>query len=103
MSKDKIFADGFIARRNDNAPEYVLCNLSIKCDEAISFLQQHNNRGWVNIAVKRGKTGKVYCELDTYTPNRADVHDAGMAQARKAAEPKPAAPANDFIDDDIPF
>lgn len=97
---EKTFANGFIAKRNDNAPEYVLCNLSIKCEEAITFLQQHNNRGWVNLAVKRAKSGKVYVELDTFTPNRADVHDAGMAQARKAVEP-PKTP--DFPDDDIPF
>ena len=38
---DKIFADGFIFKRNDNAPDFVVGRLSIKVDEAIKFLTDH--------------------------------------------------------------
>jgi hypothetical protein len=100
MSSDKVFADGFIAKRHDNAPDFVITGLSVKVSEAKAFLDQHANKDWVNLQVKRAKSGKLYVELDTWEPNRKDVHDAGIADARKAAEP---APAGGFEDTDIPF
>ena len=38
MADEKIFADGFSFKRNDNAPEFVVGKQSIKVDEAIAFL-----------------------------------------------------------------
>ena len=62
------FINGMIAKRQDNAPDFVLCNLSIKVEELIQFLQQHQNNGWVNIDVKRSKQGKVFAALNTWKP-----------------------------------
>ena len=45
--KETIFPDGFILKRNANAPEWVVGNLSIKVDEAIKFLTDHQKKGWV--------------------------------------------------------
>ena len=39
MADEKIFADGFSFKRNDNAPEFVVGKQSIKVDEAIAFLK----------------------------------------------------------------
>ena len=87
---DKIFVNGMVVKRNDNAPEYVLANLSIKRGELIAFLTQQEGE-WLNVALKRAKSGKCYAELDTWKPSEklADV-------ARGPAAPAPA-------DDDIPF
>jgi len=117
MSNDTIFAKGLIVKRRDNAPEYVLCNLSVKVSEFIEFLQQHAQDDWVNIECKvSGKTGKPYAQLDTWRPNQGTVNRQGMEQARAAASggtpgqrkgPDPAqAPTTynpDFDDDSIPF
>jgi len=86
---DKIFVNGLVVKRNDNAPEYVLANLSIKRTDLIEFLRDQDS-DWLNVALKRAKSGKCYAELDTWKPTEklADV-------ARGAA---PAAP-----DDEIPF
>lgn len=86
---DKIFVNGMVVKRNDNAPEYVLANLSIKRTDLIDFLRQQDS-DWLNVALKRAKSGKCYAELDTWKPTEklADV----------ARSPAPAAP-----DDEIPF
>tara|TARA_R110000744_G_scaffold63969_1_gene131575 strand:- start:524 stop:811 length:288 start_codon:yes stop_codon:yes gene_type:complete len=71
MSKttDPIFPDGFIFKRKDTSPDWVHGSLSIKVDEAIAFLTANQSNGWVNIEMKTGKSGKHYCELDTWKPD----------------------------------
>lgn len=99
--KEKVFASGFIAKRNDAAPEYVLVNLSVKVSEEMEFLNRNQSNGWVNLQVKRSQGGKLYVELDTWKPTQGDHAKEGMAQARAAAAPTPQPDA--FADDDMPF
>jgi hypothetical protein len=68
MADEKIFADGFIFKRNENAPDFVVGNVSVKVDEAITFLKAHQSKGWVNLNVKKSQGGKYYTELDTWKP-----------------------------------
>ena len=49
MADEKIFADGFIFKRNENAPDFVVGNVSVKVDEAIAFLKANQSKGWVNL------------------------------------------------------
>jgi hypothetical protein len=100
---DKVFVDGLIVKRNDNAPEWAVCKLSVKVGEFKAFLDQHESKGWVNMEVKMSKNGKFYSELDTWEPNRQDTHDSGMAKAQEAAEPTGKASGSNDFDDDIPF
>jgi hypothetical protein len=90
---DKQFVNGMIVKRGDNAPDYVLANLSIKRGELIEFLSQQAT-DWVNVSLKRAKSGKCYAELDTWKPAEklADVA-RGPAAAPVAADDR----------DDIPF
>ena len=100
---DKIFADGFICKPpHQNAPDFVKAGISVKVGEAKAFLDQHQSNGWVNLQLKQSKGGKLYLELDTFKPTPGDSAQAGMAQARQAAEPA-AQPAGGSFDDDIPF
>ena len=80
MSKEIIFPDGFIVKRNPNAPEWVLANVSIKVDEFVKFLKEHDKNGWVNLELKNSKEGKPYLQLDTWEPNKDVVK-------KKAVEP----------------
>jgi len=64
--KDKVFADGIIFKRNDNAPAWAVGKLSVKVEEAISFLQANSKKGWVNLNINQGQSGKYYIELDTW-------------------------------------
>ena len=90
--QERTFADGFIFKRRDNAPEWVIGNISVKVDEAITFLKNNDKNGWVNLNVKRGRSGNPYIELDTFDP--------------KGAKPKAApAPAEEPEEEggDLPF
>ena len=69
QQSEKVFADGFIFKRRDNAPDFVMGSISVKVEEAIEFLQEHQNNGWVNLNVNRSRSGKHYVELDTWKPN----------------------------------
>ena len=64
--QSKTFANGFIFKRNDNAPDFVVGKLSIKAQDAIMFINQYNKNGWLNLDIKKSKEGKFYMELDTY-------------------------------------
>jgi hypothetical protein len=81
MEKQKVFADGFVFKRNENAPDFVIGSLSIKVEEAVAFLKQHTKNGWVNLQVKNSQGGKYYIELDTFEPK-------AQAQA-PAQQPEP--------------
>lgn len=103
MSQDKIFADGFSFKRNENAPDFVVGRLSMKVDEAIAFIKTHEKRGWVNLSIKTARSGNHYVELDTYEPKGRE-EDKGEPQskptAKKAAPKKVAEPADDG---ELPF
>ena len=92
MSQDKVFVNGMIAKRNANAPEWALVNLSLKVDELIAFLQQHNNNGWVNVKVNRGQTGNIYAELDTWRPNTQQAPQAPQQYQQAPPQQAPAFP-----------
>ena len=96
MADEKIFADGFSFKRNDNAPEFVVGKQSIKVDEAIAFLKQHAKNGWVNLDVKRAKGGNYYMELDTWVAKP-------QGEAPAAAKAPVAAPVLEDTGDDLPF
>jgi len=66
--QEKVFVDGCISKRNDNAPDFVIVNQSYKVEEFISFLKANAKNGWVNTQTKRAKSGKLYTELDTFEP-----------------------------------
>jgi len=68
MANDKVFADGFLFKRKDTAPEFVVGEISVKVDEAVNFLKENKKNGWVNLDVKLSKSGKYYIELNTFEP-----------------------------------
>lgn len=95
--EEKIFADGFVFKRNEKAPEFVIGRMSIKTEEAIAFIKKHESNGWVNLGVKQARTGNYYVELDTFKPNDSAVD---KYEAKKQATP-PAAAKEEA--DDLPF
>ena len=50
---EKNFATGLFVKRNEKAPEFVVCSLSFKTDEFIQFLIENtNDKGYVNLQEK---------------------------------------------------
>jgi hypothetical protein len=68
---EKVFAEGFMFKMKPNSPEWVVGQLSLKADEAIAFIQKNTDKGWVNLNVNIGKSGKPYVELDLWKPTQA--------------------------------
>ena len=89
-NQERIFADGFIFKRRETAPEFVIGNLSVKVDDAITFLKNNEKKGWVNLNIKRGRSGNPYVELDTYEPSNTK-------------KPEPAPAKKEEEDEGLPF
>jgi hypothetical protein len=88
----RTFADGFIFKRNEKDPEFVIGRISVKVDEAITFLKNNEKKGWVNLQIKRGRSGNPYIDLDNFEP-----------KAKAEAKPKQAPATEPEEDGDLPF
>ena len=93
----KTFANGFIFKRNDNAPDFVVGKLSIKAQDAIMFINQHNKKGWLNLDIKKSKEGKFYMELDTYESKESNESNSEVKKRIIKKEDKIT------ISEDLPF
>ena len=107
MAQDeKIFADGFSFKRNEKAPDFVVGRLSMKVDEAVAFIRQHEKGGWVNLNVKTARSGNYYVELDTYEPTAQNgMKPQEKVEAKPQSKPKQAKPEVEDEEDDgtLPF
>ena len=101
--EEKIFANGFSFKRNENAPEFVVGRLSMKIDDAIEFMKQNQKNGWINLDVKKARTGNFYIELDTYTQKQGESPTEAKRITSKAQSPKTSNKEMFDDDDDIPF
>jgi hypothetical protein len=99
QKEEKIFADGFSFKRNENAPDFVVGRLSMKADEAIAFIGEHEKNGWVNLNIKTARSGNHYVELDTYEPKAA----APSKPEPKKATPKKKAQEEEEDNGELPF
>ena len=86
---DKVFADGFVFKRSEKAPDFVIGGISVKVEEAIAFLKKHEKNGWVNLSVKNSQGGKYYMELDTFEP-------------KQQQQPQASTPTEE-VQQDLPF
>jgi hypothetical protein len=105
--KEVVFADGFIFKRpREGAPEFVKGALSIKVDEAIAFLQKHNNAGWVNLDLKNSQGGKLYLQLNDWKPPVDAAQppaQAPQAPTQAGTNPQDSQDAPAITESDIPF
>lgn len=90
QQEEKIFADGFSFKRQENAPDFVIGRLSMKVEDAIAFIRQHEKRGWINLNIKTARSGNHYVELDTYEPKaKEESTPEKKAPAKKGKEELP--------------
>ena len=81
----KKYAQGLFAKRNDKAPDFVVCSLSVKVEEFNQFLIDNvNDKGYVNLQVLKNKEkGSMYAEVDTFEPKPK------QSEQQKKTEPAP--------------
>ena len=99
---EKIYARGLFAKRNEKAPEFVICSLSVKTDDFTQFLKENTNeKGYVNLQVLKSKDkGTLYAVLDTFEP-KASTASTEIKKAVKTQESDPFQNGNS--DGDLPF
>tara|TARA_R100001460_G_scaffold102913_1_gene147832 strand:- start:158 stop:427 length:270 start_codon:yes stop_codon:yes gene_type:complete len=86
---EKVFADGFSFKRRENAPDFVIGNLSLKVEEAIPFIKANAKNGWVNLNVLTASSGKPYVELDTFVPKPKESNNVEPAVENAETEDLP--------------
>ena len=87
--EEKTFTDGLIVKRAENAPDWVLCNISIKVEDFTKWMQDHQDKGWVNIGLFMSKGGKPYGVKDTFKPKEENSTEKQTLE--------------ESIGDDLPF
>ena len=101
--EEKIFADGFVFKRNEKAPDFVVGRISIKVDEAIAFMNQHKKNGWVNLNVKTARSGNYYIDLDTFESKNESAVDKYHAKKKPNPLSQQVLTESDEEEDDLPF
>ena len=67
------FVDGLFVSRREQAPEYVISNLSFN-QKFIDYLKANfNARGYVNIDLMKSKEGKQYAKLNDWQPKTQET------------------------------
>lgn len=106
---DRQFIPGMFAKRNPNAPDYVVAKLSMRVDELIPYLQAKASQGeqWVNVDVKRSKSDKLYVAENTWKPDptRGGRPAPMQTQAPQQPQQPPQSVLHDMDDpmNEIPF
>jgi hypothetical protein len=74
QKQEPIYAHGFVGKRFENDPDFLVVRLSITKNDAIAFINKHANaEGWVNLEVKKGReAGKFNITLNTYQGGKTD-------------------------------
>ncbi len=100
---EKIYAKGLFAKRNEKAPEFVVCNISIKADEFDKFVKENTNeKGYVNLQILKSKDkGTLYAVVDTFEP-KASTASTEVKKAVKTQERDPFQNGNSG-ENDLPF
>jgi hypothetical protein len=82
--KEKIFVDGInLKMPSDKAPEYILLQAGFNVKKFSEWATQYQDeKGWVNITIKRSKNGNIYAELDTWKPNRPTLAEVGETKEK---------------------
>ena len=99
---EKNYAKGLFVKRNEKAPEFVVCNLSIKTDDFIQFLKENTNeKGYVNMQILKSKDkGTFYANVDNFTPKTDNV----STETKKSVKTQVNDPfQNGNSDGDLPF
>lgn len=69
---DKIFADGVSIKPKETRYGEIL-KVGIKAEPFMDFLAKYTNeRGYVNLYLKKGQSDKWYMELNTYKNNQSE-------------------------------
>ena len=91
MTDEKQFVDGLIVK--EGKQEFIKLSLSIKKQDFTKWYKNqlsNKDEDWINIDVKKSKSGKLYAELNSWKPKKQEDN-----QELKSLK--------DSVPEDIPF
>ena len=99
--EEKKYAQGLFVKRNEKAPDFVVCSLSIKAEEFNQFIEENvNEKGYVNLQIlKRKEKGTLYAVLDTFEPKASTASTA----TKKAVKTQNSDPFQNGNSGGLPF
>lgn len=102
MNEEK-FIKGLFTQLRENAPDFVLANLSFKTEQFIEWLKNHTNaKGYCNVDILRSKEGVVYSKYNDWQPKEKFVkNDDGSVDVKMDEEDTEK--MNEIITSKIPF
>lgn len=69
---DKEFPKGIMFKPpRQGAPDFIRGSISIKVDEFTQYIEEKQKNGWVNFDLKLSKNGKMYIDLNDWTPGQS--------------------------------
>jgi hypothetical protein len=89
----------FYKVKHQNAPDFVLGNLSVKRTDLIEFLKGQSE-DWINMQILMSKAGKPYIAVDTWKPT-PQQQDAIMGE--EEMKKRVVTEAIDLPSDTLPF
>jgi len=91
---EKVFVNGMMIRMpNDKAPEFVLLEQSIKVKDFFEFCKQNmDEKGWLNITIKRSQKGTIYSELNQWKPKTNPEQAQSYNDNKYKTSPSPEFP-----------
>ena len=73
QKQETVYANGFIAKRTEKDPDFIVVRLSLKADEAVDFIKKNAKDGWVNLEIKKGREAdKFNVTLNTYQATKPE-------------------------------
>lgn len=64
------FVGGLFTSRRENAPDFIVANLSFKTDVFIDWLKNNTNaKGYCNVDIKTSRDGKPYAVINDWKPD----------------------------------
>lgn len=75
MESKNVLAQGMYIKRNENAPDFVICGVSIKVSEFAKFVKEHAKDDYLNIDILRSKEGRLYAAKNTFEPKKQDAKE----------------------------
>lgn len=90
MSNETIFSKGLWVSRKDDAPDFVIADLSVEVDDFISFCKQYAVNGKISLTCLRAKSGKAYAKVDDYKMKKAkEQFEAEGGNNQEPPQPPP--------------
>jgi hypothetical protein len=101
------FVKGLFANKpHERAPDFIVCELSIKADELVGFLNDQDGE-WINLQIKvpqktnPDKPRRLTVAINDWKPEREPTSGRSRKDVTGGNQRKPA--KKDDFDDDLPF